>query len=598
MPKVPESIIVFKPQETESEQILLNFIMGAKSLPFMPSSKIIWEDLRWDLSGLAKPERVKSVPTVNYGEPAGTPIGDFIRAYVAWEIARNFGSLRQIFKYTKPINSFKEVIKIMKDLNIENPCDLTPEILDESIANMADALGGKSDSWAQKAKSTQWITDVLKQYGMQNVPYEWSIHPWTKSNQKSRIESEDDDEKKQLTEFELDALTDAYHSAITPRQKIVTAVLALLCSAPMRISELLELPIDVDVYLDPGDGYQAGLRWFPKKGGMPSIKYVPKAMVPVVREALSRIRQLTDPARNVAIQMLEYESCYDTQTTDKFVHWPYIDQDKRVRVDKALFLVQHNLLNNHNVNEDLVALVTYSQIAIGIGERKSDMETIFHELGIRLPDGSQVSINTHKPRHYLNTIAQQCNTSQADIAKWYGRKSIQQNITYDHETPKQLMERIRKKTIKNSTKLPIIYKQDEFSLAAIKETAHTTLFGWCMQSLRQSPCTKFGSCLSCEALVCVKGANEKLSNIKNELERTLQLYAKAEEKIAAGLRVDARWIQQFETKIERLTQLVEILEDEKVEDGSFVMLSEDPTIIPYSPIQDAVAKHQNKVGKL
>ena len=108
------------------------------------------------------------------------------------------------------------------------------------------------------------------------------------------------EDDRNFTQDEIEAVAEAFIQAQTPRQQVITSVLALLCCVPARISEILELPVDCDVVLDPGDGHQSGLRWWPKKGGAPQIKFVPKAMVPVAKEALLRIKHHTDSARRLA----------------------------------------------------------------------------------------------------------------------------------------------------------------------------------------------------------------------------------------------------------------------------------------------------------
>jgi hypothetical protein len=99
-------------------------------------------------------------------------------------------------------------------------------------------------------------------------------------------------------------------------------------------------------------------------------------------------------------------------------------------------------------------------------------------MGIRLKDGSPLIVNTHRPRHYLNTMANKASVPQADIALWSRRKNFHTNSAYDHETEQELLARIRKAR-GSAPSLPIpIDDQTSFDIAKIKETAHTTQFGW------------------------------------------------------------------------------------------------------------------------
>ena len=107
-------------------------------------------------------------------------------------------------------------------------------------------------------------------------------------------------------------------------------------------------------------------------------------------------------------------------------------------------------------------------------------------------------------------------------------------------------------------------------MSIVKETAHTTQFGWCQQSLRQDPCQMFGQCLNCQHLVCVKGAEGKLTNIKSELEKEKTLQRAALAKKEQGYPVKDRWLDLFAKKIARLEELIAILESPDVEDGAAI----------------------------
>ncbi len=93
--------------------------------------------------------------------------------------------------------------------------------------------------------------------------------------------------------------------------------------------------------------------------------------------------------------------------------------------------------------------------------------------------------------------------------------------------------------------------------------------------------------------MCIKGAHGKLENIKRELDREKALKAKAQERQAAGLRINPRWLDLFALKIERLQQLVEILEREDVPDGSPVLVAEIGELPQFDPIAFGKVKHHS-----
>lgn len=565
-------IITFRPRGADWDENLADFVTAARSLPFMTASAIVWEAPAWDLTDLAKPERAGRPPVVNFGSKELGPdnsFGAFARAYVAFKIAEEFGRQRQIGKYTKPVVMMRVLAAVMQENGIAEPADITPALLDVAVDRIR-AQGGEPYGIEQRAKALEWVAQALNAAGVVRSPFEWSIGR-ARFSMESRLNAYDDD--RNFTWDELEAVTEAFVNARTPRQQVTTAVLALLCCVPARISEILELPVDCDVVLDPGDGYQAGLRWWPKKGGAPQIKFVPKAMVPVAQEALARIKRYTEPARRLAQAVAAGEAAFDRKPKG----WPFLPGDGRIPYERALMVAHPRSIFvtvSDSARLDRVEPITYHQIMSALqGQPGDPSKSIFEEMGIRLSNGSPLIVNTHKPRHYLNTLASKASVPPADTALWSGRKSLQQNSTYDHETAQELLARIRKaRGVESLAPIPID-SETAFDIAQIKETAHTTPFGWCVQSLRQNPCQMFGECLNCTHLVCIKGAEVKLANIRRELERERQLRTRARERIAGGLRASPRWMETFDRKIARLEQLVAILESADVVDGSPVMVA-------------------------
>jgi hypothetical protein len=107
----------------------------------------------------------------------------------------------------------------------------------------------------------------------------------------------------------------------------------------------------------------------------------------------------------------------------------------------------------------------------------------------------------------------------------------------------------------------------------------------------------FGECLNCTHLVCIKGADGKLENIKRELERERALRGKAQDRIACGLRVSTRWIDLFDRKIERLEQLIKILESEEIIDGSPVLLNNMEKLPQFDPVEPGKALAAKKIPR-
>ncbi|MBU3625858.1 integrase [Polynucleobacter sp. JS-Safj-400b-B2] len=134
-------------------------------------------------------------------------------------------------------------------------------------------------------------------------PFKW-VNPIKRPSDTQRVGKEADDRRlaKMPSQAALDAIPKIFRMATSPRDALISSVVAILCAAPERISELLELPVDCEVIQKNPDGsIHYGLRWWPAKGAAPQIKWVVPTMVEVVQEAIKRIRKITDSAREVAI---------------------------------------------------------------------------------------------------------------------------------------------------------------------------------------------------------------------------------------------------------------------------------------------------------
>lgn len=588
-------VLSFRPQSIHASQNFADYVGSAKALPFIRAARFEWGGPVWDLAGLAKPERAGQSPTVNFKGLQGA-FGEFARALVAHRIAEAFGNPKQVGRYSKPIARMRDLASSSKALGITHPCDLTLEAFHDT----ATALGAASKSpysLGQQTSALKWVYDALEHAAVLNVPFEWEPPGSLRKSARNRIKPEK--QGRPLASREIEAIAYAFRNAKTPRDLLMTSILALLCCAPMRIDEVLSLPADCEVLPDPGDGFRGGLRWWPKKGGRPQVKYVPEAMLPVAREALQRIRVLTDPARKAAQRRLDGD-----QRIKVPKDFPEFCATPRLAYNHALFVVEKGLAHSERDRRpDGVERLTYHQVRRAmLGD--SGAISIFHSTGALAPDEPAFELTTHMARHYLNTLAQQANVPQADIALWSGRKLVTQNNAYDHETAEELVARIKAK--RGPERLPSIKIEDRaaWEMSLVKDTAHTTQFGWCQQSLRQDPCQMFGQCLNCQHLVCIKGAEGKLANIKSELDKEKALRDAAFEKKARGYPVKERWLDLFERKIARLEELIGILESEDVADGTAVRNADaGPERLPqfdliaFGKARNGLSVHDNGQGE-
>jgi hypothetical protein len=433
----------------------------------------------------------------------------------------------------------------------------------------------------------------------------------------------------------LAALPRIFRAAADPADIVISSAAAIMCAAPDRVSEVLTLPIDceVDGFARLGEAAPYGLRWWPSKGGNPMVKWVVPSMSSVVREAIAKIRAVTEPAREVALwyekhpdsiylkpgleylrgrQLLTVIEVADIIGTGDGRAWcrnanlpidaaglvwfhaferavlrllphdfPILDPLTGLKYSEALFVVRRNELGQRRATYHcLVESVSGTKINDGLGSRAAHgVQSIFSRYGFREADGAEIRVNTHRFRHYLNTLAQAGGMSQIDIAKWSGRKDVRQNAVYDHVTPTQMLEKVRDALGDSSqmfgplaevpVNLPV--SRDDFGRLRFP-TAHTTDIGFCVHDYTMSPCEMHRDCVNCQDLVCVKGDVAKAERLRNRLAEAKRLLEHAEQARASDYAGSDRWMEHHRRTVERLTQLCVIMDSPDVPDGSCVQL--------------------------
>lgn len=139
--------------------------------------------------------------------------------------------------------------------------------------------------------------------------------------------------------------------------RLVTGILVIMLAQPCRISEVLTLPYDCEVENWSGQNTY-GLRWEPAKGGQDLVKEILPKWVDVVKEAISRIKKITDQGRSIA---LRYEN-----NTEKFFYVEKISRNRGQEYIKVsdlpeLFSVSFKALWDHIKN-----VKRYTALDLGI----------------------------------------------------------------------------------------------------------------------------------------------------------------------------------------------------------------------------------------
>jgi len=602
-----------------------------------------WESETWDLTGhvelRGKNNRIRAswanfdTTKSNVGALMHLPFLDFAKAYF-----RYLHSLR-------PTKAFQNRIMALRALEFAL-CEIAPnpiiENADAAVFNRAAQL--TKEKYSQGAayrvgQQLETLAAFVSEKRLTRSSFSWR-NPLKRDADKNRVGKQADDarKKKLPSEEALTALAKAYCLASDPVDVLITSMGALLCAAPSRISELLTLPDDCEYEDSTGEKNRYALRWWPAKGAPPMLKWVVGTMDKVARDAIHRIRKVTEPWRQVAAWYEEhpnqiylpeeYEHLRDVReipcrdligllglkNRGAVDHWlegnnigkigvrsnpccsfdkvqnavladlpagfPIIDRHTGLRYSQALFVVPHNFFHSEKgTSPVMIAPVTHGAVADGLGGRTQyGIGSVFTRLEIEAPSGAPIKLDTHQFRHLLNTMAQRGGASQFDIARWSGRKDVSQNNDYDHLTGEEFVARVRQddggsivgpfaEFLANAP----VAKRD--FLASKFSTAHVTEIGFCVHVWVATPCPRHLDCINCTSHVCFKGDRAKTERIRTQLCQSLELLAQAEQAHQGKYTGADRWLEHHRLTVERLQQLIKILDDPDVPDGAVISLS-------------------------
>lgn len=205
-------------------------------------------------------------------------------------------------------------------------------------------------------------------------------------------------------------------------------------------------------------------------------------------------------------------------------------------------------------------------------DQLSNAQSIFQRWG-----QGDYSISTHQFRHLLNTIANTNGMDSLLLAKWSGRADIKQNRVYDHTTVEE-----RNHALIEMQKNEIAITDDNsgynFQIATPRTlqelntrttiSMHTTEFGLCTHSYIDEPCLKYRNCLNCTEHVCIKGDKEKTKRLHDHLKKEKILWQKDKHAVNKNVKGAGKWLEMRELTIKRCEQMLALLEDPNIIDGT------------------------------
>ncbi|HAO9084444.1 TPA: hypothetical protein IRL95_004488, partial [Escherichia coli] len=436
-------------------------------------------------------------------------------------------------------------------------------------------------------------------------------------------------------EIALNAFAEVFSRALTDKRDIfTTSVIVLLMSAPSRISEVFSLPVDCEIQQITRSGdVKHGLRFWAGKGYGGDIKWIPTVMAPITKIAIERILSITYEARTFSEMMeLDFKSfCkYNGHTENQLLtsvqvikvirnqnhskencvrilsrlalksedysyslqslwtelrkrlppNFPWYDKLKNIKYSNLLFLFFKDTFHPRK-SDNIIQLCTVNSATFYSGFSNNDKKSnFFKRHGYKKMDGSSIIFNSHQIRHLLNTLAQRQGLTDEEIAKWSGRVNVKQNRVYNHISEEEILEKYE--SLKEQSENFIITEKGDFkdknyihgSIPISGNSLHITEFGYCTHDYVISSCEKFRDCVNCSEQLCIKGNSENLTRLKSRLAEISNLIDKVSDRMNGDIQQmkNDQWLMVHTRTKERLIELIGILENEKIPDGSFIRL--------------------------
>lgn len=259
--------------------------------------------------------------------------------------------------------------------------------------------------------------------------------------------------------------------------------------------------------------------------------------------------------------------------------FPVMDPNTGLRYSEALCIAR---LGEFDSNSSVASQCCFGRVKYGVLQRALQSngtgKSIFEKHGYLDENGSFLYLTTHMFRHYLNTLVRQTGLlTEDEIAKWSGRKKIGQNATYNHESDRDILAKLRD-AVGDPTKSVgpfanidnrIFIRRDEFASVKVI-TAHTTEFGYCIHDYAQSPCQVHQDCMHCNEQVCIKGDARAEENLRKTQEELLRLRAEAREAFDEEVLGSSEWFAYQSKTILLVNQLISILDDPELPNGAVI----------------------------
>jgi len=638
------NVVHFKPQsELSTVKNLANFIGMAKDQIKLWSSYdgFDWDSNVWPthLNKIRfyniKGKDVHHTKKLSEELTLSSPFIEFAKAYIRY---------KQSIKQTKVYNRTITALVLIENalITIDEAADITKatqrhfdkacELLVNNNYKDRTGIGGALET----------IAKDLGKWHISAAGLKYWKHPFTKADAHDVRKKSTDRLTKLPEDDALLALAEIFANGYISEQDdediYVTCQTCLLLSAPQRIHESRWFRTDLlREEQDTLGNSQLYISYWAAKNASYVRKEVPKTMATHTKEAVERIKKITEESRKLAkyyesgsTKFYRHKNCPDVRddqvltrkevaqalglenhkSAEDFIrketgsysltgwtldslwnqivlpkhkrnlpHFPYqlspedCASGRPPKMSKSLMCFRHRqLASTENTSPVLLAAFNRDYYTKRVEDKEVIRGDKKYSMSIFIKHGYKgFNLRSHQMRHFLNTMAQEAGIGLEEITQWSTRASQAQSRTYMHQEPQRKANEIAHKQLQMNENTLEPVTEDEYNVME-KGPVITTMYGVCTHDYTFTPCEKHADCLNCSELLICKGHKRTTEAIQREYAQLTENLLAAKSEIDAGRQVANRWYISHKKKHERLTQLLKILADPSIEDGSPIQL--------------------------
>jgi hypothetical protein len=252
-------------------------------------------------------------------------------------------------------------------------------------------------------------------------------------------------------------------------------------------------------------------------------------------------------------------------------HFPYQESkesstEQPLKMSESLMCFRRHQLSTRKPTSPVILLSfvsSYYGQRLTVGSKKAESMNFFARNGYET-----IKFKSHSLRHFLNRLGRSSGMPVTLLTDWSSRANTRQTSTYLHDDPAKAAAKgavILGTTQEQEPQKPVT--SDEADLYG-QGPYHRSRYGICRRTWRMGPCNKFADCLNCSELLMCKGDKFAAEIIRQDRNNLMQTYKAAQQAIENGERAASRWTEKAAPQIDRLDELLAILNNPSIPDGS------------------------------